>query len=161
MRVAVERAIYGDLFPIFPKQGTGTTKRPRCKEGNRAMALLVTKSRNRLAGSPLSAHGCGGPATIRTYRQFALSFAIQPDHIRHSKKAEWSTYPRCRVSALDLSQGSSPFPGLSIPLRHQQAHLTSTVRQSPLPALWPVQSSQTSVVYPIFSLAALFDHCTL
>ena len=29
--VAVERAIYGDLFP---KLGTGTAKRPRCKEGN-------------------------------------------------------------------------------------------------------------------------------
>jgi integrase len=32
--VAVERAIYGNLFPIVPKLGTGTTKRPRCKEGN-------------------------------------------------------------------------------------------------------------------------------
>jgi hypothetical protein len=32
--VAVERAIYGDLFPIVPKMGTGTAKRPRCKEGN-------------------------------------------------------------------------------------------------------------------------------
>ena len=74
------------------------------------------KHESRLAGSPLSGYWLRGPATIRTYPQFPSLLRSSQITSDTAREAECVDNPRCRVSALDLSQGSVSFSRTLNPL---------------------------------------------